>query len=211
MAKPLSALIVVLDFLGVSIDEFNAWYDTEHLPERLKVPGFLSAQRWLSADGKPLSVASYDLSGLDVLTSDPYQAIAGQNFSPWSKRIIGACRRMWRYEAEQTLPGDQLSPDGAGGLLLLAMNVGSSVEDEFNRWYNTEHIPQLLAVHGVLAARRFRSTQGDHKYLAAYHVRSPAVVGSEAWVKAVDTRWTESICPRIHDRMEILCAAYRGA
>jgi len=27
-------------------EEFNAWYDTEHLAERLAIPGFRSARRW---------------------------------------------------------------------------------------------------------------------------------------------------------------------
>src|ERR1700721_748706 len=33
-------------------DEFNDWYDTEHVPERMRVPGFLNPQRW-SGDEHP--------------------------------------------------------------------------------------------------------------------------------------------------------------
>lgn len=211
MAKSLGALVAVLDYQGVSVDEFNAWYDTEHIPERLRVLGFLSAQRWLSADGQPVSVVTYDLSGPEVLASAPYLAIAGENFSPWSKRIIGSCRRFWRYEAEQILPGDRVSPEGAGGLLFIAMNVNPDAEEEFNRWCDTEHLPRLSAVPGVLAARRFRASQGDHRYLAVYHLQSPAVVKSEAWSKAIETPWTHSIRPRTRDRMRIVCASYRRA
>jgi len=29
-------------------EEFNAWYDEEHLPERLAIPGFRSARRWVA-------------------------------------------------------------------------------------------------------------------------------------------------------------------
>jgi hypothetical protein len=29
-------------------EEFNAWYDREHLPERLSIPGFRSARRWVA-------------------------------------------------------------------------------------------------------------------------------------------------------------------
>jgi len=35
-------------------EEFNAWYDSEHLPERLAIPGFRSAR-----EGKYL--ATYEL------------------------------------------------------------------------------------------------------------------------------------------------------
>jgi hypothetical protein len=29
-------------------EEFNAWYDDEHLAERLAIPGFRSAKRWVA-------------------------------------------------------------------------------------------------------------------------------------------------------------------
>jgi hypothetical protein len=211
MAKALGALIVMLDFTGVSRDEFDGWYDTEHIPERRRVPGFLSAQRWLSADGKPISFAIYDLDALGVLTSAAYRAIAGDNFSPWSKRIIASCRRMWRFEAEQISPGDQVSPEGAGGLLLFAMNVEPGAEDEFNEWYDVEHIPRLMKVPGVLAARRFRAVRGDQKYLAVYHLQVPAVVESSAWSEAVETPWTLKMRPRTSDRLRLVFSAYKRA
>jgi hypothetical protein len=39
MAK--GVLIAAMDFSNVAEDEFNDWYDTEHIPERQRVPGFL--------------------------------------------------------------------------------------------------------------------------------------------------------------------------
>ena len=207
----MGALFAVLDFHGVAVAEFDDWYDTEHIPERRKVPGFLSAQRWLSADGEPLSVALYDLASLDVLASAPYRAIAGENFSPWSKSIIGRCKRFRRYEVVQTLPGDAASPEGAGGLLFVAMNVEPDAEDDFNRWNDTEHLPRLAKVPGVLAARRFRSVVGEHKYLAVYHLASPEVASSKAWSEAIETPWTHRIRPRTRDRVRIVCRRYDRA
>ena len=40
MAKGI--LIAAIDFSGMAEDEFHDWYDTEHLPERQRVPGFLT-------------------------------------------------------------------------------------------------------------------------------------------------------------------------
>ena len=52
------------------------------------------------------------------------------------------------------------------------MNVDPAAEPEFNEWYNTEHLPQLAAVPGVLSARRFRAAERDRtEYLALYHLR----------------------------------------
>ena len=33
------------DYSAVAEDEFNAWYDTEHIPERLRIEGFINAVR----------------------------------------------------------------------------------------------------------------------------------------------------------------------
>src|SRR6266851_3942744 len=108
MAKGL--LIAALDFSNVAEDEFNDWYDLEHLPERQRVPGFLSCQRWLGVENSKHSVATYDLDGLGVLKSPPYLAIGGENLSPWSKRITARCQRPLRFEGDQILPGDKVAP-----------------------------------------------------------------------------------------------------
>ena len=44
MAKGI--LVAAMNFSDVAEDEFHDWYDTEHVPERLRVPGFLNAERW---------------------------------------------------------------------------------------------------------------------------------------------------------------------
>ena len=41
MAK--GQLIVALDFSSIAEDEFHDWFDTEHMPERERVPGFCPA------------------------------------------------------------------------------------------------------------------------------------------------------------------------
>ena len=40
-------LIAAMDFSKFDAGEFNDWYDTEHLPERERMPGFLTARRWM--------------------------------------------------------------------------------------------------------------------------------------------------------------------
>ena len=207
MAKGL--LLASFNFTNAAEDEFNAWYDTEHIPERQRVAGFLTAQRWIGADDAKISVATYDLETIGVLESSAYKAIGGQNLSPWSKRVTAQCERILRFEGEQTLPGDQVAPADAGALLLNAMNVDPEVEDDFNKWYDEEHIPALAAVAGVLCARRFQATQSPLKYVALYHVASPGVVASSEWKAAVETPWTQRIRPHMRDHWRIVCKAYQ--
>ena len=43
-------LLVAFDLTNAHEDEFHDWYDLEHIPERLRVPGFLNAERWIAED-----------------------------------------------------------------------------------------------------------------------------------------------------------------
>lgn len=215
-AKPMGLLVAGFDYSPVQADEFNDWYDTEHIPERRSVPGFINCQRWIGADDPKLSIATYDLESLDVLTSPPYRAIGGENLSPWSKRLTARCRRICRFEGEQMKPGDRAAPEGAGGMLFFAMNPVPEADAEFNAWYDEEHIPRLAAVPGCLSARRFRIrtavSEGNHRYLALYHLASPEVCSSKAWEEAAVTPWTVKIRPLTRDRMRIVLRRYeRGS
>jgi hypothetical protein len=209
MAKGI--LIAAMNFSDVAEDEFHDWYDTEHVPERLGVPGFLNAERWIGSQKPKVSVALYDLDDVGVLHSPAYQAVGGDNGTPWTKRVTSRTQMIIRLEGEQLRPGDALAPAGANALLLIAMNVAPEQEGEFNEWYNTEHLPQLGAVPGVLCARRFQSSDADRerKYLALYHMTSPRVARSDAWTKAADTEWTRRMRPHFRDYFRADAHAYK--
>ena len=212
MAKGL--LIAAFDFSNAQADEFHDWYDLEHVPERQAIPGFGACERWISEDAPNVAIATYDLDALDVMHSEAYRAIAYDNLSVWSKRVTTMCDRLLRFEGTQINPGDAEAPAGAGGLLLNTMNIAPEVEDDFNAWYDEEHLPALLAVPGTLSARRYRAgvdAEGTHRYVAIYHLTAPEVTQSEAWKTAVDTPWSAQVRPHFRDRMRILSRRYSRA
>src|SRR5215813_11634719 len=55
-------LLVTMEPPPAFEEEFNAWYDTEHLPERLALPGFETARRFVCISGHPRYLAMYDLA-----------------------------------------------------------------------------------------------------------------------------------------------------
>jgi len=116
----------------------------------------------------------------------PYRAIGYGNASIWTKRVTAIAKRILRFEGTQIVPGDAAAPAEANGLTAVATNIDPAHEAEFNAWYNTEHLPQLAAVPGVLAARRFQAAgdEIERKYLALYHLTDAAVSRSAAWQKA---------------------------
>jgi hypothetical protein len=208
MAKGL--LFASFDYSPAQEDEFNDWYDLEHVPERMRVPGFLNAQRWVGEGDGKIAVATYDLETHAVMTSPAYRAIGGANGSVWTKRITAIAKRILRFEGDQIVPGDLNGPAEANALLAVGIDVAPEVEAEFNEWYNKEHLPQLGSVPGVLAARRFRASGPDieKKYLALYHMTSLDVARSDAWSKAANTPWTEKMRPHFRGLLALRCTKY---
>lgn len=211
MAKGL--LFASFDFSTAHEDEFHDWYDTEHVPERLRVPGILNAERWIAVDNPKIAVATYDLETFSVLQSPAYLAVGGDNGTVWTKRVTSMAKRVMRFVGDQIVPGDVVAPANAGGLLVASMNIDPAVEPEFTEWYNTEHLPQLAAVPGVLCARRFRAGEAgvERKYLALYHLQSPEAATSEAWQKAAGTPWTAKMRPHFRDLLVLRCKRYTRA
>ena len=73
--------------------------------------------------------------------------------------------------------------DNGGAVLIMMVDVEPGQEDAFNLWYNEQHIPEMLALPGVRAARRFESVQGGAKYLAVYEIDEPAVLDSPEFIR----------------------------
>ena len=109
-------------------DEFNAWYDSEHLPERLAVPGFRTALRFVCLDGHPRYLAMYDLDNATVLDSAAYKKVAFENSSPWTKRVTSRVK-IYRSTGEQIYPHDA-RPTGPCARLTLVRYRGLKTEDD---------------------------------------------------------------------------------
>ena len=48
-----------------------------------------------------------------------------------------------------------------GTILVVMMEVAPEHEEEFNRWYNDEHLPERLEIPGYVSARRFKLEEGE--------------------------------------------------
>ena len=88
MAQDRGLLLFMTDIDPSLEEEFRRWYEEEHLPERMAVPGFLNARRFRCVEGPgPKYLALYDLESPDVLRSPPYLNFMGANKSPWTLRM----------------------------------------------------------------------------------------------------------------------------
>jgi hypothetical protein len=128
-------------------EEFNAWYDEEHLPERLAIPGFRSARRWVF---ERTYLATYELDSAKVLQSPAYLACFN-NQTPWSRRCLRTLVVFKRWACEQVEPGDADPHPAARGL------VFSTAPLQLSR--------------GVLQTRRFAAESGEQ--IALYELEKP--------------------------------------
>jgi hypothetical protein len=94
-------LMTSMDIDAAHERDFNAWYDREHLAERVAIPGFLEARRYVAVDAAPKYLGLYSTATFDVLDSDAYRtALANQ--TAWSKANIGRFHNMLRSVARIT-------------------------------------------------------------------------------------------------------------
>jgi antibiotic biosynthesis monooxygenase (ABM) superfamily enzyme len=183
-------------------DEFNRWYDEEHIPNLRAVPGYFSARRYIAVEGEPKYMAIYEIASMDAFRSAEHERAAN---TPWTARMRPHFQSRGMTFYQQIFPADGVlhGPSrGAeeGGLLTVRLDVAPEHEQDFNDWYDQEHLAALATVPGVISGRRFRATEGGPKYMAVYHLTGPDVQGSGAWSRAIDTPWSARVRPTFTTR-----------
>ncbi len=184
-------------------DEFNRWYNEEHLADQLSVPGFLSAARYEAVEGGPKHLACYELESAEVMESDAQKELL-RNPSEWTRRISyqDMATTFILHVYDMVYPFE-LTPGVAESDMAAALQVGRydiplEIEDEFNDWYNTIYVPNYEKVPGCTRGRRYRSVRGDPKYAVVYEFEHENVSKSPEWAYQ---RGISPVTARIMPRM----------
>jgi hypothetical protein len=88
-------LITSMDVDPDEEDDFNLWYDREHLAERVAIPGFLEARRWIADKGETKYFCTYSTDTFEALSSPAYKRVLA-NQTDWSKKHISSFRNPGR-------------------------------------------------------------------------------------------------------------------
>ena len=105
-------------------------------------------------------------------------------------------------------------------VFIVTMDVAPDKEALFNEVYDTEHLPYLKSVPGVLAATRFKTEpaafvlsgekrelkgEGQPTFMAVYEIESPAVLLSKEWAEAGEKgRWVKEVRPHTTNRFHVV-------
>jgi len=69
----------------------------------------------------------------------------------------------------------------AKGVLVVQTRPVEGREDDYNKWYDEVHLPEIVALAGFTSARRFKLKHGDaDPYLALYEVEAEDVTAAQA-------------------------------
>src|SRR3546814_8115716 len=87
-----AAMVLYYDIAGDTADH-DDWHSYEHMHERLSVPGFVRATRWVATAGAPRYMVIYEVTGTDMATAPGYLARLN-NPTPWSSAMMPRFRGM---------------------------------------------------------------------------------------------------------------------
>jgi hypothetical protein len=163
-------------------EEFNAWYNTEHLPTLLKLPGFLDGARYVATKGGPKYLAVYEIESPEVVQSPDFTNRARP---AWDRRmsptVIG--QNLTRVLGQQIFPSnlEDTNRGMAPALQIGRMSVSDEIDADWNAWYNGQYIPGYRTVPGVIYARRYRVVEGATRYTTVYELENDKVSETDEW------------------------------
>lgn len=174
--------------------EFNDWYSQQHIPDLMRLPGFMAAQRYrlsLAFAGRvPWSHAVlYDLECEDLGTMLTELVDAhGDGRIAVSDVLDPASLTALVFSP---LGGFQGVPGRRRQVFAALSRPAAGQEAEFNRWYDGRHVPDVIRVPGIFGAARYRLATGfldplggGQDHLALYDVDSEDLGGLAAQLRA---------------------------
>lgn len=193
---------------SLSASAFHDWYNNEHGPLRLRLPFVPNGFRYRAADAAtPEWLAFYDISDMSELTKETYLALRGDGIRTQREKDVMAQidvgRKLYDFLSERKIDGytpvDALPDPEAAGIVALSvtMTVKPEQEEDFNRWYEEEHISMLAKVPGWRRSARYVTAAIDSKapreFLALHEFAAVNGLGGAEHKAACETAWRERI------------------
>lgn len=182
--KGTGLLMVWADVPADKEEDFNRWYNEEHIPELLALPGILNAARYEAFKSGPKHLACYELESPAVVMTDAFR---NRPRSDWANRAsapaIATTRISNVYEMihPAALTPEIAQSDMAPALQIGRMDVGPENEAEWNNWYSTVYVPNYEKVPGVIRGRRWKAVRGEPQYAVVYEFEHERVSESAEW------------------------------
>jgi hypothetical protein len=127
--------------------DFNEWYNREHIDERVNVPGFHRARRYVAVRASPKYLATYECDTVADLAAPGYLALLA-NGTPWSQAVIARFTHFRRLALRIQID----LAHGAGGALTTVRFVPDpAMRAPLLDWLR-ETLPRAIALPGMVGA-----------------------------------------------------------
>jgi hypothetical protein len=175
--------LAAFDLEADAEEEFTRWYEAKHIPRMLARPGWRRVSRYRCTDGYPL-LSLYELDD-DVPLLPPISEAPFRSGQFAARGIRNYKARTWR---EIHAAGAHM--ERPEWINVVSVDIEPTHAEEFSRWYNEVHVPEILACPGWRANRRYECLDGEPRYLAIYDLEdSVRPFSSPQWSAAVG--WDE--------------------
>ena len=148
-----AAMLLWYDIVPEQIAEHDDWHTRQHFPERVGIPGFMRAQRWVCPSPGPRYFVAYEVADIDVLSSVAYLERLN-NPTPWTRQIMPSFRGMVRGFCQiESSHGVVLGTTA----LVIRFSAVAGMEDRLQRWLANELASDLMQRRGVASVHGLRS------------------------------------------------------
>ena len=182
-------MMVWCDVPTESEEEFNHWYNTEHLQELLSVPGVLNAARYEATSSGPRHLAMYELESVAVVDTDAFK---NRPPTPWGQKAgpravaTTLINNVYQMIHPTSLSDDLANADMSPALQIGRMDVPAEADAEWNNWYSTVYVPNYEKVDGCIRGRRWKAVRGEPSYATVYEFANPEVSSTAPWLEQRD-------------------------
>jgi hypothetical protein len=189
-------LVIMTDIPSSDEADFNRWYDREHTQERVAIPGFVQARRWVLAEGKaPKYLALYETGTFEVLSSGPYKvALAAQ--TQWSKDVMGRFVNVARSVARITC-AEGLGSGGA--IVVIRLRPDPGAEDALRSAIETA-LRAVVGEPGIVSGFLLESDPELSKPLPEHKV-APGDDASRDWLVCIEGTSTKAALDAVAGRL----------
>ena len=135
--------------------EFVRWHVTEHIPERVGLPGFLRGRRYIAHEGHPKYFNFYETAAVEVLQSPTYRDRLNAP-TPWTQRVVKEFRDTSRTICEVAVSLGR----GEGGWIEAIQFMGLPDENAILNVTKLDFLTELSEQDGIVGVHLLRGVVG---------------------------------------------------
>jgi hypothetical protein len=150
-----AAVLVWNDVAENGREQFYAWHDKEHIPERLAIPGFRRGRRFIKPGHSPEWLTMYEAGDLAVVTSPEYLARLNAP-TPSTVSTLRYFRNTSRAVCRVVC---SVGSSTGGHVLATRLNVSAPRSEAMCRYVRDDLFARMIALTGVVACHLYATDQ----------------------------------------------------